>query len=88
MPSIEGYKGSKMPNMIYQAPTGLRRSARLSNKTKQKYGLFSKFLLAVIVACEMAKNPHIFLTRANQQIQEINRRFDGTVNHYGPMVFS
>ena len=37
MPSIEGYKGSKMPNMIYQAPTGLRRSARFSNKIKQKY---------------------------------------------------
>ena len=36
----------------------------------------------------MAKNPHIFLSRSNQHIQEINRHFDGTLNNYGPMVFS
>ena len=33
------------------------------------------------------KNPHIFLTRANQHIQEINRQFDETLNYYGSMVF-
>ena len=36
----------------------------------------------------MGNNPHIFLTRANQHIQEINRHFDGTLNHYGPVLFS
>ena len=36
----------------------------------------------------MDKNPHIFLIRANQNIQEINRYFDGTLNHCGPMVFA
>ena len=36
----------------------------------------------------MAKNPHIFLTRANQHIQEMNRHFDGTLNCFGPIVFA
>ena len=36
----------------------------------------------------MAKSPHTFLIRANQHIQEINRQFDGTLNHFGPIVFS
>ena len=40
------------------------------------------------MACEVAKNPHILLTIANQHIQEINRKFDGTLNNYGAMVFS
>ena len=35
----------------------------------------------------MAKNYHIFLTRANQHIKEINRHFYGTLNNYGLMVF-
>ena len=38
--------------------------------------------------CEVAKNPHIFITRANQYIQEINRQFYGTLNHFDPMVFA
>ena len=36
----------------------------------------------------MANNPHIFITRKNQNIQEINRHFDVTLNHFGPMVFA
>ena len=36
----------------------------------------------------MAKNPHIFLTLENQQIQEINRHFYVTLNHFGPIVFA
>ena len=36
----------------------------------------------------MDNNPHIFLTRANQHIQEINRDFDGTLDNYGLMVFA
>ena len=43
--------------------------------------------MAVIGACEVAKNPQIFLTRANQRIQEINRYFDVTLNHFGPILF-
>ena len=35
----------------------------------KKYGLFSKFSLAVIGAYEVAKKPHIFITRQNQHIQ-------------------
>ena len=62
-------------------------SVRLSNKSKQKYGTFAKFSLAVIWACEVTNNPQIFLTRENQHIQETNRHFGGTLNHYGPMVF-
>ena len=34
----------------------------------------------------MDKNPHIFLTKANQQKQEIKRHFDVTLNHFGTMV--
>ena len=74
--------------MIYLTSTSLRISARLDNKLRQKYGLFVKFLLSVIGACEVAKNPQIFLTRANQHIQEINRHFDGTLNRFGLMVFA
>ena len=59
----------------------------MANKPKQKYALFSKFSLSVIGECEMANKPHIFLTIANQHIQEINRHSDGALNHFGPMVF-
>ena len=55
--------------MINLESTGLRIYARLDNKPRQKYGLFDKFSLAVIGECEAANKPHIFLTRANQQIQ-------------------
>ena len=55
--------------MIYMASTGLRRSYGLANKPKQKYDLFDKFSLTVVGACEVAKNPHMFLTRSNQHIQ-------------------
>ena len=46
-----------------------------------------KLSLAVSGAYELDKNPHMFLTRANQYIQYINRHFDGTLNHFIPMVF-
>ena len=49
--------------MIDLASTGIRKSDRLANKPKQKYGLFDKFALEVIGACEVYKNPHIFPTR-------------------------
>ena len=77
-----------MPKMIDIASTGLRRSVGLDNKPKQKYGLFTKLWLIVLRACQVAKNPHIFLTRSDQHIQENNRHFDGTLNQYGPMVFA
>ena len=77
-----------MPNMIDLESTCLMRSIMLANKPRQKYGLFAKLSLAVIVSCDVANNPHIFLNRANQHIQVINRHFDGTLNHYGPMVFA
>ena len=35
----------------------------------------------------MSKHRHIFLTRADQHIQEINRQLDRSLNHLGPMVF-
>ena len=57
-----------MPNMIDLSSTGLSRSARLANKNKQKYDLFDKFLFTVIGACDVAKNPHIFLTGSNKHI--------------------
>ena len=63
--SREEEKGSKFPKMIKTASTGLRRSVRLDNKTKQRYVLLDKFSILVIGACEVAKNPHIFLTREN-----------------------
>ena len=69
------------------ASTGLRISVGLANKPRQKYGVFAKLPLAVIGACEVDKNPQIFLTRSNHNIWEINRNFDGTLNNYGPMVF-
>ena len=75
-----------MPKMIDMASTGLMISSSLANKTRQKYGSFAKFSLAVIGACEVAKNPYIFLTRANQHIQEMERHFDVTFNYYSPMV--
>ena len=78
---------SKMTNIIDLESTGLRISDRFANKPKQKYGLFDKLSLVVIGAREVAKNPHIFLTRAIQDIQEINRYFDGTLDPFGPMVF-
>ena len=77
-----------MPKIVDLGSTGLRRYYRLANKHKQKYGLFDKFALALIGECEVDKKPHIFLTRANQNIQESNRHFDGNLNYFGPMVFA
>ena len=88
VPSCEGEKGSKIPNMIYLELTGIRISDRLAKKPKQKDGVFAKLSLAVIGSCEVAKNPHIFITISNQHIQEINIHFDGTLNHFCPMVFA
>ena len=51
--------------MTDMSSTGIRRFAMLANKPIQKYGLFAKFSLEVIGACEVAKNPHIFITREN-----------------------
>ena len=73
--------------MIDLASTGLRRSLRLANTPKQKKGLFDKLSFSVLGTCEVDKKPHIFLTIANQHIQEINRHFGGTLNHFGPKVF-
>ena len=50
--------------------------------------LFDKLSLAVVVAYGVAKNPHIFITRENQHIQEINIHFDATLKNFGHMVFS
>ena len=36
----------------------------------------------------MAKNPPTFLTVNNQNIQKINRHFDGTLNNFVPILFS
>ena len=58
-------KGSKLTNIIYLTSYGLRRSSRLANKPKSKYGLFAKVSLEVFEACEVAKEPHVFLTRVN-----------------------
>ena len=88
MPYCEGEKGLKTPKRIDIASTSLRRSARVANKPKPKYGLFDKFPLALILACEVANKPHIFLTISNKHIQEINRHFDGTLYHFGTMVFA
>ena len=59
----------KKPKIIDLVSTSLSRSARLADKLKYKYGLFDKFSLAVIGACEAKMNPHIFLTIGNQHIQ-------------------
>ena len=55
--------------MINLASTNYRISDRLDNKPKHNYGLFAKFSLELIGAYKLAKNPHIFLTRANQHIK-------------------
>ena len=88
MPSHAGEKGSKIPKTINLASTGLRRSFRLDNNPPpKKNGLFDKLSLAVIGLFEVDKNPHIFLTRSNKHIQEINIYFYGTLNNFVPMVF-
>ena len=74
--------------MIDLVSTGLSISERLSNKPIQNYGLFAKFLLAVILSCGVDENPYIFLTRSNQPIQGTNGHFGGNLNHYGSMVFA
>ena len=88
MLNLKGEKGSKILKRIDLASKSLRRSSGLDNKPKQKYFLSAKCSLAVIGACEVVKKPHILLIITNQHIQEINRQFDGTLNHFGPMVFS
>ena len=77
----EGGKGSKIPNIIDMISTGIKRSSRLANKPKQKCVLFAKFSLAVIGSCGLAKNHQI------QHIQETNRNFYGTLNHFVPIIF-
>ena len=47
----KGKKGYKMPKTIDLTSTDIRRSARLDNKLKQKYGLFAKLSLLEIGTC-------------------------------------
>ena len=77
-----------MPKIVCLAPTVLIRSDSLANKVKQPYGILAILSHAVIVAFEVDKRPQIFITRSNQHIQKINRDFDETLNHFGPMGFS
>ena len=91
MTCCDGDKGemvSKTPKIIDLEPTGISRSARLANKPKHKYFVFAKLSLSVIGKCEVDKNPHTFITRANQYTQKIYSHFNGTLNYYGPMVFA
>ena len=55
--------------MLDLVSTGIMRSSRLGSKPKQKYGLFDKLSLAVVGSHEVAKNPHIFITRENKHTQ-------------------
>ena len=58
-----------MPNITNLESTGIRRYARLANKTQNKYALIGELSLEVIGECDVAKNPQIFLTIPNQNIQ-------------------
>ena len=60
---------------------------QVKNKPKQIFFIFDVFSFAVIGACGVDKHPHIFGTRANQHIIEINTHFDENLNHFGPMIF-
>ena len=60
-----------MPNMIDLLWNGFIRSARLANKPRQNYGLFDTLSLAVIGACDVADNSHIFITRKNKTFIDI-----------------
>ena len=57
-------------------------------KPNKIYSLSAKISLELVESHEVANNPHIFLTRANQHIQEINRQFDGNFNIFGPILFA
>ena len=63
---VKGYNGGKNPKMTDLASTGIRIYARLANKLRQNYGVFYKFSITFIGACEAANNPHKFITRSNQ----------------------
>ena len=58
----------------------------MENKHKQTYGILSIFSISVVGASELAKHPHILITRANQHIQEINIHLYGTINPFVPMI--
>ena len=76
-----------MPKMTDLESTGLGISERLDIEPKQKYGLFGKLSLGIFGSYGVVNKPHIFITRSNQHIQEVNRHFDGTLNRVGLMVF-
>ena len=59
-----------------------------SEKIIKIFRLFSIFSLALIRTCKVNKGPQIFLTRYNYYIQENNWQFDGTLNHFGHIVFA
>ena len=84
----QGQNNIKMHKTINLESTDISRSVRLVNKPKQKCCLFAKFSLSLVVACDVANNPHIFITRSNQHIHKIDRHFDGTLNHFSSMVFT
>ena len=63
-------------------------SDSLANKPKQNYSLFAELSLALVLAYDANKKPHIILARENQHIQEISRHSYGTLNHFVPMVFA
>ena len=49
-----------MSKIVDPVTTVLSRSSRLDDKPKQNHGLFAKFSLSVVIACEVAMNPTCF----------------------------
>ena len=74
--------------MIDMASTGLRKCYRLANRPKQKMVYLLYYIHQKLEHFRWLRTPPTFLTANNQNIQKINRHFDGTLNNFFPIVIS
>ena len=76
---------SQIPKIINLASNGLRRYPGIADKQKS---IKFRFILFTIFFLGLIGNLQTFLKISNQNIQDINRKFDVTINHFGHMVFA
>jgi hypothetical protein len=80
---------SQMPKMINLDRAGLRRSKRSTNKP-DRFGYFSKYCLLSLATTNIIRGcyPSSFVTRVMDQIERVNRNFDGSSNVIHPFAFT
>ena len=85
----EGKTRNQMPAMINLDRSGVRRSTRTKSKPS-RFGFFSKFCLLSLATSNIIRGcyPSSFVVRVMDQIERVNRNFDGSPNVVHPFAYA